>query len=102
PLTLKIAIGILTLALPGSVLYFATRGRPTEQQQVAKRVTPEEAPPSLVEPEKPGARTSPAAPEKPPVKSSGGGSRTQSGGATREQGEIPVRSLVNVRTIYVE
>lgn len=104
PLPLKFALVLSAVAFVVLILYFALNGRPTEHQQIAR----EEQPPSIVEQAKPGSSTSPgvAPTEQPSVKPPGAtgppGSREKSGGATRDQGSIPVRSLANVKRVYVE
>ena len=86
------------------ILYFALKGRQTDHQQIAR----EEQPPSIVEQAKPGSSSSPSVPptEKPTVKPPGAtGSparRGKSDGATRDQGSVPVRSLADVKRVYVE
>ena len=103
-LPLRFALVLSTVVFVALILYFALKGRPTEPKQIAR----DEQPPSIVEQPKPGSRTSPgvAPTEKPSDQPTGAtgspGSRGKSGGPTRDQGSIPVRSLTNVKRVYVE
>jgi hypothetical protein len=103
-LPLRFALVLSTVVFVTLIVYFALKGRAPEPQQIAR----EERPPSTVEQPKPGSSTSPgvAPSDQPPIKPPGAtgspGSRFKPGGATRDQSSIPVKSLADVKRVYVE